>query len=156
MAGPVSTEKHTKDSEHYLMQHHHISDETGFRLSFCELKVFGSGILMLYHMITGKELTINDLWQKNGIRETDIIEVKGQISSVIFEHQEQELPHNPYDQEVRELDSIRHGDVEMLNRSLAETYRGEVGQLAKNQVRQAKNIAICVIALASRAAISGE
>lgn len=57
-----------KDSEHYLMQHHHISDETGFRLSFCELKVFGSGILMLYHMITGKELTINDLWQKNGIR----------------------------------------------------------------------------------------
>ena len=110
---------------------------------------------MLYHMITGKELTINDLWQKNGIRETDIIEVKGQISSVIFEHQEQELPHNPYDQEVRELDSIRHGDVEMFNRSLAETYRGEVGQLAKNQVRQAKNIAICVIALASRAAISG-
>ena len=155
VAGPVSTEKHTKDSEHYLMQHHHISDETGFRLSFCELKVFGSGILMLYHMITGKELTINDLWQKNGIRETDIIEVKGQISSVIFEHQEQELPHNPYDQEVRELDSIRHGDVEMLNRSLAETYRGEVGLLAKNQVRQAKNIAICVIALASRAAISG-
>ena len=72
VAGPVSTEKHTKDSEHYLMQHHHISDETGFRLSFCELKVFGSGILMLYHMITGKELTINDLWQKNGIRETDI------------------------------------------------------------------------------------
>lgn len=155
VAGPVSTEEHTKDSEHYLMQHHHISDETGFRLSFCELKVFGSGILMLYHMITGKELTINDLWQKNGIRETDIIEVKGQISSVIFEHQEQELPHNPYDQEVRELDSIRHGDVEMFNRSLAETYRGEVGQLAKNQVRQAKNIAICVIALASRAAISG-
>ena len=47
VAGPVSTEKHTKDSEHYLMQHHHISDETGFRLSFCELKVFGSGILML-------------------------------------------------------------------------------------------------------------
>lgn len=155
VVGPVSTEKHTKDSEHYLMQHHHISNETGFRLSFCELKVFGSGILMLYHMITGKELTINDLWQKNGIRETDIIEVKGQISSVIFEHQEQDLPHNPYDQELRELDSIRHGDVEMLNRSLAETYRGEVGQLAKNQVRQAKNIAICVIALASRAAISG-
>ena len=155
VVGPVSTEKHTKDSEHYLMQHHHISNETGFRLSFCELKVFGSGILMFYHMITGKELTINDLWQKNGIRETDIIEVKGQISSVIFEHQEQELPHNPYDQEVRELDSIRHGDVEMLNRSLAETYRGEVGQLAKNQVRQSKNIAICVIALASRAAISG-
>ena len=47
VVGPVSTEKYTKDSEHYLMQHHHISDETGFRLSFCELKVFGSGILIM-------------------------------------------------------------------------------------------------------------
>ncbi|MFR8855621.1 MAG: hypothetical protein ACLVG6_02480 [Dorea formicigenerans] len=61
-----------------------------------------------------------NLWQKNGIRGSkDNIEVKGQISSVIFEHQEQDLPHNPYDQEVRGLDGIRHGDVEMLNRSLA-------------------------------------
>lgn len=155
IVGPVSAEKRTKASEHYLMEHHRISETTGFRLSFCELKVFGSGVLMLYHMITGKEMTLNDLWQKNGIQETDIIEVKGQVSSTIFERQEQELPHNPYDQELRELDSIRHGDVEMLNRSLSETYRGEVGQLAKNQIRQAKNIAICVIALASRAAISG-
>lgn len=155
IVGPVSVEKRTKASEHYLMEHHRISETTGFRLSFCELKVFGSGVLMLYHMITGKEMTLNDLWQKNGIQETDIIEVKGQVSSTIFERQEQELPHNPYDQELRELDSIRHGDVEMLNRSLSETYCGEVGQLAKNQIRQAKNIAICVIALASRAAISG-
>ena len=153
--GPVCTEKHVRDSELYLVRKHHIKDAAGFRLSFCELKVFGSGILMLYHLVTGKELALNDLWQKNGIQETDIIEVKEQVSSTIFERQEQELPHNPYDQELREMDSIRHGDVEMLNRSLSETYRGEVGQLARNQLRQAKNIAICVIALASRAAISG-
>ena len=153
--GPVCTEKHVRDSELYLVRKHHIKDAAGFRLSFCELKVFGSGILMFYHLITGKELSLNNLWQKNGIQETDIIEVKEQVSSTIFERQEQELPHNPYDQELREMDSIRHGDVEMLNRSLSETYRGEVGQLAKNQIRQAKNIAICVIALASRAAISG-
>ena len=153
--GPVCTEKHVRDSELYLVRKHHIKDAAGFRLSFCELKVFGSGILMLYHLITGKELALNDLWQKNGIQETDIIEVKEQVSSTIFERQEQELPHNPYDQELREMDSIRHGDVEMLNHSLSETYRGEVGQLARNQIRQAKNIAICVIALASRAAIGG-
>ena len=155
VAGPVSIEKNVKDSEYYLMEQHHISVETDFHLSFCELKIFGSGILMFYHMITGKELMLSDLWQKNGIQETDIIEVKGRVSGTIFERQEQELPHNPYDQELRELDSIRHGDVEMLNHSLAETYRGEVGQLARNQIRQAKNIAICVIALASRAAIEG-
>ena len=108
IVGPVSVEKRTKASEHYLMEHHRISETTGFRLSFCELKVFGSGVLMLYHMITGKEMTLNDLWQKNGIQETDIIEVKGQVSSTIFERQEQELPHNPYDHYPLESEQLLH------------------------------------------------
>lgn len=43
----------------------------------------------------------------------------------------------------------------MLEKCIQETYTGVVGKLAKNEVRQAKNIAICVITLASRAAISG-
>ena len=77
------------------------------------------------------------------------------MQKVIFHRQEAELPHNPYDQEKRELDSIRRGDKEMLRRSLQETYRGEVGRLSNNELRQAKNIAICVITLASRAAIDG-
>ena len=155
VAGPVSTEKHTGEGEEYLIREHHISKGVGYRLSYCELKEFGAGVLMLHHLVWGKELSLNELWRENGIRETDIAEVKGRVSQVIFRHQEQELPHNPYDQEVREMDSIRLGNLEMLKKSLSETYRGEVGQLAKNQVRQAKNIAICVIALASRAAISG-
>ena len=100
-------------------------------------------------------LQCNDEMQEDVMSETDIIEAKEQVSSVIFEHQEQEIPHNPYDQELREMDSIRRGDVEMLKHSMSETYRGEIGQLARNPVRQAKNVAICVITLASRVAIDG-
>lgn len=155
VVGPISTEKQTADLNKYMIQTHEISEEAGFKLSFCELKVFGAGVLMLYHWISGSELSLSELWKKNEIEELDIAEIKGSVSEVIFQHQERELPHNPYDQELREMDSIRHGDVEMLRRSLSETYRGEVGRLAKSQVRQAKNIAICVITLASRAAISG-
>lgn len=155
VVGPASMEKQTHELERYLIQKHQISEEAGYRLSFCEANVFGSGVLMLYHLALGKELSLNELWRKNGIRERDIAEVQGKVSQVIFQRQEQELPHNPYDQEIREMDSIRLGNLEMLKESISETYRGEVGQLAKNQVRQAKNIAICVIALASRAAIRG-
>ena len=97
VVGPVSTEKYTKDSEHYLMQHHHISDETGFRLSFCELKVFGSGILMLYHMITGKELTINDLWQVSFLsadgkysRNNSVSRKKDNLQSLLLHNQNNE------------------------------------------------------------------
>ncbi len=153
--GPVSTEKHTRQLEKYMIAEHHIRDDIGFRLPFCELKVFGAGVLMLHHWISGREMTLDELWKKNEIEEADISQAEEKVSQVIFQHQERELPHNPYDQELREMDSIRQGNVEMLRQSLGETYRGEVGQLAKNTVRQAKNIAICVIALASRAAISG-
>ena len=65
------------------------------------------------------------------------------------------MPHNPYELELRELDSIQQGNLEMLKESLKEAYRGEVGQLAKDKLRHTKNIAICVITLASRAAIRG-
>ena len=155
VVGPISIEKQTKDLNRYMIQKHHISEKIEFHLSFCELKVFAAGILALYHLVSGKELSLSELWEKNEIQELDIAEVKETVSQVIFRHQEQGLPHNPYDQELREMDSIRQGNVEMLRRSLSETYRGEVGRLAKNQVRQAKNIAICVIALASRSAIEG-
>lgn len=81
--------------------------------------------------------------------------IQQEINQVIFSRQEDGCPHNPYDQEKREMDSIRLGDPELLERSLKEAYVGKVGILAKNPVRQAKNIAICVIVLASRAAIEG-
>ena len=67
-------------------------------------------------------LQCNDEMQEDVMSETDIIEAKEQVSSVIFEHQEQEIPHNPYDQELREMDSIRRGDVEMLKHSMSETW----------------------------------
>ncbi|MDO4338538.1 MAG: AraC family transcriptional regulator [Eubacteriales bacterium] len=98
---------------------------------------------------------MDELGKRNGIEELDIAQAKSQVSEVIFQRQEWELPHNPYDQELREMDSIRRGDVEMLKQSLSEAYRGEIGQLARDPIRQAKNIAICVITLASRAAIEG-
>ena len=77
------------------------------------------------------------------------------MSSIIFERQEYDSPHNPYDQEVREMNSITQGNVEMLKASIAESYKGREGRMAVDELRQQKNIAIVVITLASRAAIKG-
>ncbi|MDD3218149.1 MAG: AraC family transcriptional regulator [Lachnospiraceae bacterium] len=85
----------------------------------------------------------------------EIHSMKKNISGIIFDRQEFEIPHNPYEQEVRELDSIRKGDRNLLLQSWKETYPGQVGTLADNPLRQAKNVAICVITLSSRAAIEG-
>lgn len=155
VVGPVSIEKPSRELNNYVVQKHGISQKAGFQLAYCEMKVFGSAVLMFHHFLTGEEMSLDDLWRKNELKEDDVKNAMKSISTVIFERQEWGIPHNPYDQEVRELDSIRNGDLEKLSKSLKETYRGEVGQLSKNQIRQAKNIAVCVITLASRAAIEG-
>lgn len=154
-AGPVRIERTGRELTDYTIQMHPVSENAGFGTAYCTMQTFGSGVLMLYHLLTGNEMSLDELWRKNELNNVDVREAFASVSRVIFERQEYELPHNPYDQEIRELDSIRRGDMEMLKRSLSETYKGEVGRLSRNEVRQAKNIAICVITLASRAAIEG-
>lgn len=83
------------------------------------MKTFGSAILMLYHFATGKEISLDELWRENELAEMEISGVKEQLSEVIFRHQEGDLPHNPYDQEKREMDSIRKGDKDIKKRRIS-------------------------------------
>lgn len=80
---------------------------------------------------------------------------KANINELISYTDEIEKWHNPYDQELREQDSIRRGDVEALKRCWEEKYSGEVGRLAHDPLRHMKNLAIGIITLSSRSAING-
>lgn len=63
-------------------------------------------------------LTRDDIVYENceeQIRDSEIME---EYSALIFERQELEEPHNPYEQEIRELTSIELGDIEMLKKVL--------------------------------------
>lgn len=73
----------------------------------------------------------------------------------LFLSREEDSYHNPYDQEVREVRAIESGDPEALERSIEEVYKGSVGTLSRNTLRNAKNIGIVVLTSASRAAIRG-
>ena len=73
----------------------------------------------------------------------------------VFVNVENGFAHNPYNHEVRECACIRRGDVEGLRRVLDERFPGRYGKLSEDPVRQAINIGIVAITLASRAAIEG-
>ncbi len=77
------------------------------------------------------------------------------FSDTVFLNQENHQQHNPYDQELRETQAIENGDMEQLEKSLAETYTGQLGRLAREELRNFKNIAIVNAVLSSRAAIRG-
>ena len=78
-----------------------------------------------------------------------------QFTRVLFTNREYNQKHNPYDQEQREMSSIESGNLAQLKRSWEEEYSGSYGVTSKDMARNGKNLAIIVVALATRAAIRG-
>lgn len=108
-------------------------EDIGLHLQICELNTLVAGMILYYGYLTGKELSLAEFLEYN----------KEEFPSVQKIHE----------QERREQDAIRHGDVAALNRSISETYEGKIGQLAKDPLRHHKNVAIGNITLASRTAV---
>lgn len=81
--------------------------------------------------------------------------IRAAASHAVFDIQEDSTAHNPYDQELREQESIRTGNIEALKLCWAESYSGTLGTLAQDALRSSKNIGIGVITLSSRSAIRG-
>ena len=81
--------------------------------------------------------------------------VHKRYTDILFKNQEHGTLHNPYDGEVRLLNSIENGDLVQLKHCWSEQYHEMYGSLAPTHLRNVKNLCIVVIAFASRAAIRG-
>lgn len=102
---------------------------------------------------------------KIGITDRKVIpqenDVRKRYSELIFHNQEYQNAHNSYEAELREMESIENGDMEMLENCWKATQTRLsnesvfFGTLAKDWSRNVKNLCIAVITLASRAAIRG-
>lgn len=121
----------------------------------CDLIELITETLPLYNLFHEKTFTAIEVAALNTLSDKDDFTVQKKFHDIIFQNQETTTCHNPYDQEVREVSSIRNGDLKQLEQSIAEDYPGTVGTLAKTQLRSFQNLAIVLITLASRAAIEG-
>jgi len=72
-----------------------------------------------------------------------------------FEQQESQLMHNSYLQEIQGLNSVTAGDIERLIANRKTFFRNGIGLPYQNNLRNAKNLAISVVAVVCRAAIKG-
>ena len=153
LTGPVRLE----NEEGYLFTIPDFSYDTDWLHSLytCDLIEFVTETLLIYNLFYEENLTPIEVAAFNTISEKDYFRVQKKFNEIIFDNQENTTVHNPYSQEVREFSSIRNGDVEQLRKSIAEDYQGNIGTLAKNQLRSFQNIAIVLITLASRAAMEG-
>lgn len=112
-------------------------------------------ILLVYNLFHKKIKKEQEVILHNCVDKSLHNQIEKNFSEMVFETQEHQTRHNPYDQEIRELSSIERGDIRGLEQSIAENYNAKLGTLAKDKTRNLKNLCIVVIALASRAAIRG-
>lgn len=153
LIGPVGFSQPVYLKNQYTPEH--LDDAWLKTVPVCEFSDFTTDVLLAFNLYQETVCTENTLLLASCICPETGNTLHRSFSELVFENREYGKIHNPYDQELREFASIESGDLEQLERSLAEDYPGEVGTLAKNPLRQAQNRGIVVITLASRAAIRG-
>lgn len=153
LLGPIRVTQGMPELAESVAHQHGISS-VGYKLPYCDLRTFANGLLLLFHVFTGKRFAYHDLFEEGGPEQGSALSGTS-ISRRVFHHQETEVPHNPYEQEAGKLEAVQNGDLEGLKRWREESWVGEYGKVANDPLRQAKNLAVITIVLASRAAIRG-
>lgn len=112
---------------------------------------------MIYFSFTGKKKSLESV----AIHESEQTLIKDEMEKeaakrTVENMEEQKVgPYNALDIENRLLDMVMRGDVAALNEFFAQAPTVRAGEVAKEQLRQAKNIFIVTATLVSRAAIRG-
>lgn len=112
-------------------------------------------LLLIHNLLHKDTCSAHETADYNYLDRSVTAEVHREFTDIVFQYQEKGSNHNPYDQEVREVESIRTGDPEQLKKSWEEDYVGELGVLADDPLRNSQNLGIVLVTLASRAAIEG-
>ena len=83
-------------------------------------------------------------------------DIQSDFCNLLYKNLEMQTIHPPYEQELRELHCIENGDLELLEKTIPQSYDDSYNAiLAKNPIRHIKNLGIVVVTLACRAAIRG-
>ena len=155
LLGPCCLKHVEKEAAAYLVKAHKMDSLKPYRVSYTTLNTFCEMVMMLFESLTGQTVTRDELLQKCFCDEKLVHAMKGKVHEVFDHLQEDSVVHNPYGQEAREQEAIKKGDLEALKKSFQEIYVGEIGTLSHDPLRHEKNLAIVLITLASRSAISG-
>lgn len=125
------------------------------KLYRCPASELVEAVLLFHNLFREEPCALNRAIAFNCLEERITYDVRRNYTDIVFANQEQESRHNPYDQEVREVASIRNGDPEQLKRAWEEDYTGKLGVLAKTTLRNFQNLGIVLVTLGSRAAMEG-
>jgi len=112
-------------------------------------------VLLLFNTVNGTSVTENECYQQNFKMEHFEQAVMEQTTSDMFVNRENLKKHTPYEQEERIQRCIESGDAASLPLIWKEPVQGSLGTLARDPVRNGRNLAQANVTLCSRSAIRG-
>lgn len=155
VTGPCCAMSDTTAAQRYIVKRHGLDPAKGYKITTSITENLYETSLMLFSFVSDTAITREEMLSRNYNIDVFNKKVEKNAMEVYDNYLENNLVHNPYSQERREQDSIKNGDREALKAAIDEVYVGELGKMAKNELRSFKNIALTVLALASRSAIEG-
>ncbi len=153
--GPCGLDRNEAENAKYLVRRHHLDPRRPYCVHTVSIDVFSEMMLMLYEMFTGKTMGASEMFLNSFCDEMFEMAMEEKLHMVFQEFQGTGAVHNPYSQEMREQEAIRTGDMEALKESFHVPFVGKLGVLSHDPLRNEKNLAIAVIAVACRSAIAG-
>ncbi len=125
----------------------------GVSLFRTDVKKLAALLLLTYSQVSKKYIYLSDFLDKNFLN-SEIIESTTKLIADIFATQTlANRPHNPGIFEASIRNAITQGDVEAIKKALNSMYANMRGTLSRNELRNAQNLAIVDVTIATRAAI---
>lgn len=132
--------------------------DTGFleQIRYVPMTLYVENILLLHNLFHSEPMT-SEIYASLGqfVSEIDN-KVRHHVTGIGFGYREEQIRHNPFDNELRDLKAIEEGRLDLFEHLWRDNYHTEtMPLLSRDPVRAAKYLTIMSITLASRAAIRG-
>ncbi len=158
--GPVSSVPYSQEilrmmyREYFIVKEDRKSFDTYFfNISTMTLSSFYNKMLFFHYALNQIPLALSDIIDMNQGQVPDNIAAKQ--AENIYLNKENGSFNNSYEIEQKLIHIVESGNVEALKNFTADSITIHEGIIASNPIRQAKNTAIVMITLATRAAIRG-
>lgn len=152
LAGPMCSQYLSNVEVHRFYKLHNmekIQQKAPARLGFMQML---SLISLIYTSVTGEICDEDTLLRENKLAYVDPEELERDKASFRIGKVEEEAYHHTYMEEMQWINCIKNGD-EVRAKEMCDSLAENAGKLSGKELNHQRNLAICAVTLATRAAI---
>lgn len=109
---------------------------------------------LIFHNITGEELKIEEILEANKLTSQTVETLEQDITTLNVTQIEDDLTHHSYLEELRLTGYIKNGNQEGVS-EVFDLISGNTSKLSNKITSHYRNLAICIVTVATRAAMEG-